>query len=544
MNKITFNQYREPVPGVFRPGEPKCPFIAAIPTLTVTNVEGLKGLADCLVHVTDNNTTYYIDDKHRVTITWAGPVEIDDYDYEANPKNIRSGEVWDFKNNRIIIYDAVGNYAVFAGSIDDFNQLRNRPKYAGQEMTGDTNIPDVAAIEAAVAGIDSAINKVVMTDLVLDANPSTTTVQLDSTKTNIKTSTSTTENIPLPVASTTQAGVMNSAIYNAVSHNTNDINALMNGAVAIAGISATPTQSDLTTAWESETGLSELMNRASIYDIDNDKIWTYYANTDTWYPSANTPSITINTFTNNSEGTIKGSTNVGQVFAENDGTGSVNGWDALSSTVADHTSQIASKVDESELADYATLNDVDENMSNTWQLIAEASVDTQTTGYNVCQVSIPEDWQGADIDYKFVLSLEHVGEDKEAFPYLRMQTSDGWEDFDFSYMRLTHTGNVETHQTSSRHCGFEWHVLRSYDSCVADGTISHPYITARYWNVSCHAGGISSTSPCTYLGGGRSHSGHNILGFDLYSSNPITWSAGTHLEIYARKKSSPAVASA
>lgn len=43
----------------------------------------------------------------------------------------------------------------------------------------------------------------------------------------------------------------------------------------------------------------------------------------------------FNRFTNASLGTIKGSTNAGQVFAENDGTGSLNGWDSLSARVAD-----------------------------------------------------------------------------------------------------------------------------------------------------------------------------------------------------------------
>lgn len=113
MKDIEFNEYGERVPGVFRPGAPKCPFVAVIPTLTVEHVSGLRGLADCLVHVTDNNTTYYIDDKHRIAITWAGPVEADDYDYEANPLNLRSQEVWDFKNGRIIRYNATGAYLIF-----------------------------------------------------------------------------------------------------------------------------------------------------------------------------------------------------------------------------------------------------------------------------------------------------------------------------------------------------------------------------------------------------------------------------------------------
>lgn len=464
--------------------------------------------------------------------------------------------------NTILRYEASGNVYLYNSDgipvmltpeqIRDFNLLINRPKYDGQEMTSQTDVPnfgpqistlttDLANETLARANADNAINtaidKSVLTDIVVDTNPSTSEVKLDTTKTNIKTSVTTTGTIPLPVVSTTQAGVLNSATYNAISQNRTDIDALMNGAVAISGLSASPSQNDLTTAWEAETGLTSLMNRASIYDIDNDKVWTYYSNTDTWYPSANTPSIVINPFTNNSLGTIKGSTNVGQVFAESDGTGSVNGWDALNATVSNHTSQLANKVDESELADYSTIDYTENRMLDTWQLIGEAELEEQVTANDVCVVSIPAEWQGTDVDYKFVLSFEHVGASKEAYPYLRMETTMGWETFAYGYIRLSPTGTIEDYQNNtSNHCGFEWHVLNSYDSCVATGTISHAHTPLRYWNVVCHASGISGTAPCVYLGGGRAYSGENVSRFELHSSSSITWSKGTHLEIYARRR--------
>lgn len=195
---------------------------------------------------------------------------------------------------------------------------------------------------AATALQPEAIDKVVMTDISLNQNTSTTTVQIDGAKENLLTGATTTKNIPLPVASHTQAGIMNSSTFDAVTANSNNINALLNGAVAITGLSANPSQSDLTTAWETQTGLTTLMNRAGIYDVTNNKVWTYYSNDDTWYAASNTTQVTVNTFTNSSEGTILGSTNVGQIFAENDGTGSVNGWDALSGTVSTNTSNITS----------------------------------------------------------------------------------------------------------------------------------------------------------------------------------------------------------
>ena len=52
-----------------------CKSCCVIPSLTVDTVDGLTNLANCLVHVTSTNTTYYIDDKHRPMIVWAGNVE-------------------------------------------------------------------------------------------------------------------------------------------------------------------------------------------------------------------------------------------------------------------------------------------------------------------------------------------------------------------------------------------------------------------------------------------------------------------------------------
>lgn len=114
MRNIHFDEYGKAIQGCFRAQAPKCPMVAVIPTLVVDNVEGLKGLANCLVHVDNINTTFYIDDKHRMIITWAGPVEIDDYDYEENPLRLRSQICYDFANDRAIFFNKTGNYKIIA----------------------------------------------------------------------------------------------------------------------------------------------------------------------------------------------------------------------------------------------------------------------------------------------------------------------------------------------------------------------------------------------------------------------------------------------
>lgn len=68
-------EYKINVKGCIRNKNPECPYNAVIASVTVETMDGIKNLADCFVHVTSNNTTFYIDDKHRIMTIWAGPVE-------------------------------------------------------------------------------------------------------------------------------------------------------------------------------------------------------------------------------------------------------------------------------------------------------------------------------------------------------------------------------------------------------------------------------------------------------------------------------------
>lgn len=112
-NKVNFCEYGRAVPGCIRERAPECPMQAVIPSVVVEDVTGLKNLADCFVHVTNINTTFYIDDKHRTTITWAGPIEAENYDYATNPLNLRSQFVIDFGAARVYYFDATGRCSAF-----------------------------------------------------------------------------------------------------------------------------------------------------------------------------------------------------------------------------------------------------------------------------------------------------------------------------------------------------------------------------------------------------------------------------------------------
>ena len=113
-NKVNFCEYGRRAKGCIRNIEPSCPMAAVIPSVVVDDVSGLKNLADCFVHVTSINTTFYIDDKHRMMVTWAGPVEYDNYDIANNPNGLRSQAVIDFANDGGAYYNAVGDYKEFS----------------------------------------------------------------------------------------------------------------------------------------------------------------------------------------------------------------------------------------------------------------------------------------------------------------------------------------------------------------------------------------------------------------------------------------------
>ena len=74
-NDCCLNEYSYPMPACIKKKPYDCMAKAVIPAVTVDSVEGITNLANCFVHVTSINTTFYIDDKHRPMIIWQGPVE-------------------------------------------------------------------------------------------------------------------------------------------------------------------------------------------------------------------------------------------------------------------------------------------------------------------------------------------------------------------------------------------------------------------------------------------------------------------------------------
>ena len=101
-------EYCGTMPACFEKGLPKCPAEAVIPSMTLDTTEGLKQLSNTVVHVISNNTTYYVDDKHRITEICSEPVSRDNYDFANNPEKFAGQIVFDYANNIAFYYDNSG----------------------------------------------------------------------------------------------------------------------------------------------------------------------------------------------------------------------------------------------------------------------------------------------------------------------------------------------------------------------------------------------------------------------------------------------------
>lgn len=204
-----------------------------------------------------------------------------------------------------------------------------------------TNTNDIAALQVAVGGENGGgLSQDVV--YAISSNADVSTINLVVNHGHLNSTDKTETLVPLPVASAVQAGIINAETYESFQSNSDNVDALLNGAVAIDDLATSPSQDDLTEAWKTATGKDTLINRASILDTANDKMWYYYENTRQWVsiPTGELD-FSISTATNSALGVVMGSTNTGQIAVETNGTMSVNGWDTQAAQVANNTTQIA-----------------------------------------------------------------------------------------------------------------------------------------------------------------------------------------------------------
>jgi len=190
------------------------------------------------------------------------------------------------------------------------------------------------------------IDKYVNTEFTLEGDDSTVTLKLKMT--NLRNGIVQQYSFPLPIAGSViddvmQAGIMPPATYRAVGDHEDRIKALeLGGAGTIsANLGATPSQTDLTNAWQAAKTNAPVEGN-SIVNLDTPGIrWTYLFNVATsnteWIQTGMTA---LEIATDTKLGGVKSSATAGQVFVESDGTMSLNGYDDLDKGVTDNATNI------------------------------------------------------------------------------------------------------------------------------------------------------------------------------------------------------------
>ena len=145
------------------------------------------------------------------------------------------------------------------------------------------------------------------------------------------------EQIPFPIASSVQTGMMNAQTYSGIVNLTARVDKLEASKTVfyVSFSSNSPSQSEITSVFTTASGRPPA---AGDYATDIARDLTYGYNGSTWIKVETSADIPI--FTVDTPGVIKGSTLDGTVAAETDGTGSVNGWDTVKTSISNNTESI------------------------------------------------------------------------------------------------------------------------------------------------------------------------------------------------------------
>lgn len=143
----------------------------------------------------------------------------------------------------------------------------------------------------------------------------------------------------IPIANSEQAGLMNAQTFKSISSIDARVSALegKQSIVYVTFASDSPSQTEITAVFSSVAGrqpvkgdIADDIARALIYQYDGTQ----------WIKTQSVASV----WTNTTSGLVLGTPSTGAagtIFAETDGTGSVNGWDALTTRVTNAESNIA-----------------------------------------------------------------------------------------------------------------------------------------------------------------------------------------------------------
>lgn len=173
----------------------------------------------------------------------------------------------------------------------------------------------------------------VVTDVSFSGSQS---VSLVKTLKNIETGAYSTDTTAVPIAHNSGSGLMSASDYNLLQTLSQNVQQLQGSQVRLLYTdSANPLQSQISDFVTSK-GYTDYTGISVVIDATQ-HVWRYYSNDNIGWKDDGLDIVT--TFTNDTAGIIKGSTENGKINAESDGTGSVNGWSDLTQRVSNVESQ-------------------------------------------------------------------------------------------------------------------------------------------------------------------------------------------------------------
>lgn len=140
---------------------------------------------------------------------------------------------------------------------------------------------------------------------------------------------------PLPVADATKAGVMNSATYVNLQNLNTRVSSLENQTTTyvVSFTNDNPTQDEINNAYKTAypTAPFPPIDGTTVIDPTRQLYYRWVKNGAIWLK---TTGFIISQWTNDTLGTVKGSTVAGQIQAETDGTGSLVGYDQIKNDIS------------------------------------------------------------------------------------------------------------------------------------------------------------------------------------------------------------------
>lgn len=221
---------------------------------------------------------------------------------------------------------AIGN------AVDDYLPLNGGTMTGALNMGSNAinNIPDATADNQPVARGQLPTTPV-MTSFGLDYDGDEVTI--NKSYINVKTGATTSDDETIALANSTTAGLMSPDSVNALSDLSSRVEALEGTTVRLLYTTKNNPSAAEIEAFVRASGYTDPTKWSGIAVVvaGTYHIWHYYSNDNIGWRDDGVD--TVSQWTNTTLGIIKGSQTDGKIYAEDDGTGSVNGWSALKNRV-------------------------------------------------------------------------------------------------------------------------------------------------------------------------------------------------------------------